>query len=181
MLIICKMRNDCLCWLFLFGVDIIRDYLPQVIELPFCAGIILGRCIVYSTIWIKNHLESFSLFPALTPIQNESDAWKHWWHVTCTYFDMAGYDVTNYVTWIAKWHHWTFSLNSLRVLSFDTKMSNFKPRWEIMAATQYYGNLLFISIIVYPRKTVHLKTFLWIFSQFYEKYCYIWCIKWCKC
>ena len=53
MLIICKMMNNCLCWLFLFGVDIIRDYLPQVIELPFCAGIILGRCIIYSTIWKK--------------------------------------------------------------------------------------------------------------------------------
>ena len=110
MLIICKMMNNCLCWLFLFGVDIIRDYLQQVIELPFCAAIKLGRHIVYSTIWKKNHLESFSLFPALTPIQNESDAWKHWKHVTCTYFDMAGYDVINYVTGIAKWHHWTFFL-----------------------------------------------------------------------
>ena len=59
-----RIRNDCLCWLFLVAVDIIRDLLPQVNELTFCAGIVLGRCIVPSTvfscaiIWYKmSHLK----------------------------------------------------------------------------------------------------------------------------
>ena len=47
------------------------------------------------------NLGSFLLFQALTPIQNESDAWKHW----CTYCDMAGYDVITYVPRGAEWHH----------------------------------------------------------------------------
>ena len=43
MCIIYKMSNECLCWLFLVTVDIIRDWLPQVTELPLCVGIELGR------------------------------------------------------------------------------------------------------------------------------------------
>ena len=39
-----KMRNVCLCRLFPVTVDIMRDWLLQVTELPFCAGIELGRC-----------------------------------------------------------------------------------------------------------------------------------------
>ena len=44
MCIIYRMRNDCLCWLFPVTVDIVRDWLPQGTELPFCAGVELGRC-----------------------------------------------------------------------------------------------------------------------------------------
>ena len=51
MYIIYRMRNDCLCWLFLVTVDIIRDWLPQVTELCFCAGIELGRCTARSTVF----------------------------------------------------------------------------------------------------------------------------------
>ena len=43
MCIIYRMRNDCLWWMFLVTVDIIRDWLPQVTDLRFCAGIELGR------------------------------------------------------------------------------------------------------------------------------------------
>ena len=35
--VICRMRNDGLCWFFIVTVDIIRDWLPQVTELPFHA------------------------------------------------------------------------------------------------------------------------------------------------
>ena len=35
MYIICGMRNDCFCWLLLFGVGVIRGKLPQVTELYF--------------------------------------------------------------------------------------------------------------------------------------------------
>ena len=50
MCIIYRMRNDCLCWLFLVIVYIIRDWLPQVTKLPFCSGIELGRCTAPRTV-----------------------------------------------------------------------------------------------------------------------------------
>ena len=84
MCIIYRMRNDCLCWLFLVIVGIIRDWLPQVTELPFCVGINLGRCIAPSTVFSQpygenDHLGSFLCFMFMwTPIQNESDAQEHW-------------------------------------------------------------------------------------------------------
>ena len=51
MCIIYRMRNDCICWLFLVTVDIIRNWLPQVTELPFCKGIELGHCTAPSTVF----------------------------------------------------------------------------------------------------------------------------------
>ena len=41
-----------------------------------------------------------------------------------------------------------FSLNSILVLSFDTKLSHLKRRWKVLWANQNYGNLLFILIDV---------------------------------
>ena len=57
------------------------------------------------------------------------------------------------------------SLNSLLVLSFDTKMSHLRRRWKVLRANQFYGNLTFISINVSFRKTGSLKTFPWIFPH----------------
>ena len=51
MCIIYRMRNGCLCWLLLVTVDIIKDWLPQVTELPFCAGVELGHCAAPSTLF----------------------------------------------------------------------------------------------------------------------------------
>ena len=51
MCIVYLMRNDCLCWLFLVNVDIIRGWLPQVTALPFWAGIELGRRTAPSTVF----------------------------------------------------------------------------------------------------------------------------------
>ena len=56
-----------------------------------------------------------------------------------------------------------FSLNSFPLLSFDTKMSHFKRRREILRADKCYGNLPFISTSESFKKTVQLKTFLLIF------------------
>ena len=36
--------------MFLVTVDIIKDWLSQVTELPFCVGIELGRCTAPSTV-----------------------------------------------------------------------------------------------------------------------------------
>ena len=58
-----------------------------------------------------------------------------------------------------------FSLNSLLVLSFDTKMSILKRRLKVLRANQCYGNLLFISTNVSFWKTELLKTFPWIFTH----------------
>ena len=78
---------------------------------------------------------------------------------------MTRCDVIAYVTWVGKWHHSTFSLNSFLVLSFDTKMSHLKRRWKVLWANQCYGNLPFILINVSFRKTISLKTFPWIFPH----------------
>ena len=51
MCIIYRMRNDCPCWLFLVTVDIIREWLPQVTDVPFCVGIELGRYTAPSTVF----------------------------------------------------------------------------------------------------------------------------------
>ena len=51
MCIIYRMKHGFLCWLFLVTADIIKDWLPQVTELPFCAGIELGRCTAPSTMF----------------------------------------------------------------------------------------------------------------------------------
>ena len=60
MCIIYRMRNGCLCCLFLVTVDIIRDWLPQVTELPFCAGIELGRFIAPSTVFSQPYGKKWS-------------------------------------------------------------------------------------------------------------------------
>ena len=67
MCMIYTMRNYCLCWLFLVAVDIIRDQLPQVTVLHFCAGIILWRCTAPSTVFSQqfgknDHLGAFLWF-----------------------------------------------------------------------------------------------------------------------
>ena len=81
------------------------------------------------------------------------------------WFDMSGYDVIAYVTWVGKWHHSTFSINSFLVLSFDTRMSQLRRRLKILRENQCYGNLPFVSINVSFRETVPLKKVPWIFPH----------------
>ena len=42
-------------WVFLATVDTISGWLPQVTELPFCAGIELGRSIAPSTVFSQQY------------------------------------------------------------------------------------------------------------------------------
>ena len=51
MCIIYRMKNGCLCWMSVVIADIIRDWLPQVTQLPFVWFIELGRCTAPSTVF----------------------------------------------------------------------------------------------------------------------------------
>ena len=168
MCIIYRMRNDCLCWLFLVTVDIIRDWLPQGTELPFCAGIELGRYIAPSTVFSQpygknDHLGSFCGFKSkrlfrMKLMHGNAYNISHVPILTwpCMTSSLTSHGSVNDIT-----QH--FSVNSCLVLSFDTKMSHLKRRWKVSRANQCYGNLPFISINVSFWKTVSLKTFIWIF------------------
>ena len=184
--IIYRMRND-------FFVDCSQSLLTSLgtgchkwLNRPFCVGIDLGRCTSPKTVFSqpygeKRSFEVLFMFQKWTPIQNESDAREHWWHIACTYFDMALYDVIAYVTWVGKWHHSTFSLNSFLLLSFGTKMSHLKRWYKVLRTNQCYGNLPFISIPVLQKDSITENISMDIFSsKFYQKYYYIRSIKWCK-
>ena len=164
-------RNDCLCWLFLVTVDIIRKWLLQVTELPFCTGIELGRCTAPSAVFSQPYgkkrsfgvlfygFKSKRLF-RMNLVHGNTDNISHvpilpWPGVTSS---LTSHGSVNDIT-----QH--FSLNSVLVLSFDTIISHLKRRWKVLRATQCYGNLPFISINVCFRKTVSLKTFPWIFPH----------------
>ena len=129
MCIIYIMRNYCFCWLFLVTIDIIRDWFPQMTELPFCRGIELGRCTVpkycvFTTIWQKNTIiwgpfycfKSKRLF-RMNLMHGNTDNISHvpiltWPGVTSSLTSHGSvYDITQH-----------FSLNSFLVLSFDTKI-----------------------------------------------------------
>ena len=171
MCIIYIMRNDCLCWLFLVTVDIIRDWLPHVTELLFYTGIELGRCtapsIVFSQPYGKKTIiwGPFYGFKSKRPFRMNlmhlnTDNLSHvpiltWSGVTPS---LTSHGSVNDIT-----QH--FSLNSFLVLSFDTKMSHLKRRWKVLRANQCYGNLPFILVNVSFRKTVSLKTFPCIFPH----------------
>ena len=146
MSIIYIMRNDCLCWLFLVTVDIIRNCLPQVTELPFCTGIELGRCTAPSTVFSQPYgkktimwgpfygFKSKRLF-RMDLMHGNTDNISHvpiltWPGVTSS---LTSHGSVNDVI-----KH--FSLYSLLVLSFDTKMSHLKRRWKVLWANQCYGN-----------------------------------------
>ena len=61
--------------------------------------------------WIirKKRIDQFtSLVSGQTPVQNVSNAWESWQHITCIYSYMPGYDVIAYFTWTAKSRRSTF-------------------------------------------------------------------------
>ena len=171
MSIIYIMRNDYLCWLFLVTVDIIRDWLPQVTELPFCTGIELGRYTAPSPVFSQPYDKKTIIWGPfygfkskrlirMNLMHGNTDKISHvpiltWPGVTSSHMSHGPInDITQH-----------FSLNSFLVLSFDTKMSHLKRRWKVLMANQCYGNLPFILINVSFRKTVSLKTFPWIFPH----------------
>ena len=134
-----RMRNDCLCWQFLVTVDIIRDWLPQVTELPFCTVIELGRCTAASTVFSQSfgkndHLGSFYGFKSkrlfkMNLMHGNTDNISHvpiftWPGVTSS---LTSHGSVNDITQC-------FSLNSFLVLSFDTKMSHLKRPRKVLRA-----------------------------------------------
>ena len=138
MCIIYRRSNDCLCWLFLVTVDIIKDWLPQVIELPFCAGIEVDHCTAPSTVFSQPYGKKRS-FVALFMV-SRVNAYSEWTGRTGTlktyhmyYFDMTMYDVKAYVTWVGKWHHSIFFLKFVscviiwhKNVSLETSIESFK-------------------------------------------------------
>ena len=100
----------------------------------------------------------FLWFQESTPNQNEYDARKHWWHITCTYFDMARYDLISYVSWVGKWHHPTFFL---KLVSFSLSWhKNVLLEWRNIVM----GNCPLFQLMC-PSETVPLKTSPWIFRH----------------
>ena len=75
MCIIC--RNDCLCWLFLVTVDIIRDWLPQVTELPFYVGIELGCSTAPCTVFLQPYDKKTRSFRVLFMV-SRLNAYSEW-------------------------------------------------------------------------------------------------------
>ena len=170
MCIIYRMKNDCLCWVFLVTVDIIRDRLPHVTGCVFVRVLNwvaeLHQVLCFHNHMAKNdHLGTFygikskrlfrmnmmhgntdniSHVPILTKIGMTSSLTSHG----------SVDDITQH-----------FFLNSFLVLSFDTKISHLKRRWKDLRANQSYGNLPFISSNVSFGITVSPKTFPWIFPH----------------
>ena len=154
----------------LVTVDIIRDWLPWVTDLPFCAGIDLGRCTAPSTVFAQPYdkkiiwgpfygLTSKDLF-RMNLMHRNTDNISHvpiltWPGMTSSLTSHGS------VNDIPK----PFSLNSFLVLWFDAKMSHLKRQWKVLRGNQYSENLPFISINVSFMKTVSLKTFPWIFPR----------------
>ena len=170
MCIIYKMRNDCLCWLFLVTVDIIRDWLPQVTEVPFCAGIELGRCTAPSTVFSQPYGEkrSFGVLFMVSWVNTYSEwIWCTGTLIIYHILILTRPGMTSSLTSDGSVNDITrhFSLNLFLVLSFETKMFHLKCRWKVLRANQRYGNLPFISINKSFRKTVSLKTFPWLFPH----------------
>ena len=79
-----RLRNDCLCWLFLVTTYIIRDWLPQVTELPFCTDIELRRCTAPSTVFSQPCNKRTIIwgpycgFKSKRLFRKKSDAQEHW-------------------------------------------------------------------------------------------------------
>ena len=171
MYIIYIMRNGCLCWLFLVTVDIIRDWLPQVTELPFCTGIELSSCTAPSTVFSQPYGKKKIIWGPFYGFKS-----KRLFRMNLMHRNTDNISDVPILTWPGVTSPLTshgsvnditqhFSLNSFLVLSFDTKMSHLKRRWKVLWANQCYGNLPFILINASFRKTVSLKTFPWIFPH----------------
>ena len=166
-----RIRNNCLCWLFLVTVDIIRDWLPQGTELPFCVAIELGRCTAPSTVFSQPYGKKTIVWGPFYGFKS-----KRLFRMNVMHGNYDNISHVSILTWPGMTSSLTshgsvnditehFSLNSFLVLSFDTKMSHLKRRRKGLKATQFYGNLPFTSINMSSRKTVSLKTFPWIFPH----------------
>ena len=171
MRIIIRMQNDCLCWLFLVAVDIIRDKLPQETEMPF----------VWALYWVAVPRQVLCLFNHMTknliiwgPFYGSKN--KHLFRMKLMLGNTENISRVSILTLPGMTSSLTshgsvnditrhFSLNSFLLLSVDTEHFHLKHRWKIVRANQYYGFFFFISINVSFGKTLPLKKFLWTFSH----------------
>ena len=188
MCIIYMMRNDCLCWLFLVTVDIIRDWLPQVTELPFCTGIELGRCTAPSTVFSQPYGKKrpfgvlFMVFKSKRLIRmklmhGNTDSISHvpiltWPGVMSSLTSQGSVnDITQH-----------FSLNWFLVLSFDTKC----PTWNVDGKFWWQTNVMEICPLFWLMcpswEQYHWKHFhgYFLIPTLWQMLLHS-IIKWCKC
>ena len=172
MCIICRMRNGYTCCLLLVAVDIIKDMLPQVAELPYMHVLLWvhrTKGYIYSTIWNNSIIWcSFSVFEC-----------KHLFKINRVH----GNTVNMLRVPILAWPGMTSSFTSRGWRNNITKQFVHKfvsytliyykkcplliiygKVWKVLMANHCCA-IWFSLINVSPRKTVQLKIFLWIFSH----------------
>ena len=103
--IIYRTRNDCLCWPFLVTVDIIRELLLRVTELPFCAGYCTGslyctKYCVFTTI-CKKKTWSFGVLFRVSRV----NAQLEWTWCTGTLITYHMYPFWHDQVWRHRLHH----------------------------------------------------------------------------
>ena len=164
MCIIYRMMNYCLCWLFLFTVDIIRDWLPPVTELPF-VRVMNWVAVLHQVLCFHNHMAKTIIWGPFYGFKS-----KHLFRMNLMHGTTDNISQIPILTWPGMTSSLTshgsvngttqnFSLNSFLVLSFDTKLYHLKRRLKVLRVNQCYENLPFISINVSFRKTISLITF----------------------
>ena len=109
MCIIYRMRNDCLCWLFLVTIASIRDWFPQVTKLPFCVGIELDRCTAPSTVFSQPYGKKRSFGGPFYGFKSKRLFRMNLMHWNTDNIPHVLIFIA-YVTWVGKWHHSTFFL-----------------------------------------------------------------------
>ena len=140
-------------------------------ELPFRVGIVLGRCTAPSTAFSQSYRKKTIIWCPFYGFKN-----KYLFRMNLMHWNTDNISHVPILTWPGMRSLLTshgsviditqhFSLNPFLVVSFDTKLSHLKRRWEVLRASQCYGNLPFIPINVSTRKTVSLKIFPWIFPH----------------
>ena len=165
MCIIYRMRNDHLGWLFLVTVDIIRDWLPQVTELPFSVGIELGRCIAPSTVFWQPYGEKMIIWGPFYGFKS-----KHLFRMNLMNGNTDNISHVPILTWPDMTSSLTshgsvnaitqcFAINSFLVLSFDTKISHLKRRWKNLGRTNFMEICHLFQLMCAPGRQYHWKHF----------------------
>ena len=142
--IICWMGNGYNAWQFIVAIDTTRDNLSQVNQLPFCTYILVGRFAVSNAEFTQpfgkiDHRGVVFLVSSINACSKGTPCMETPISYHINIFNMASYGVITCVTRFAK-NHLHFSLNYYLVLSFVTKIYNFKRRWNILLASKYYAN-----------------------------------------
>ena len=150
MWIVYRTRNDCLCWLFLVTVDIFRDMLLQVIELPFCACIVLGHCSAPITVFSQPHGKNTI--------------------IRCPYYDFKYKRLFR----MSLMHGNTDNISHVPILTWPGMTSSLTSHWSVNDFTQYFFRK-YVSCVIIWYKNIPLETsmesfkgkpMLWKFSLY---------------